>query len=97
MPTKGSQREKGAQIDLLFDRADGVINLCEMKYSQEVCTISKAYSRELKQKIAVFEEQTKTKKDIHLTLVVTHGLKSNVWSEDLVDSIVTVNDLFSPA
>ena len=96
VPPRHDQKQKGAQVDLLFDRADGVINLCEIKHSTDLFTIGKEYSRELKEKIAVFEERTKTKKDIHLTLVTPHGLRANAWSKDLIDSVVTVDALFAP-
>ncbi len=91
---KGRTAERGAQIDLLFDRADGVITLCEAKYCADEFAIDKVYARELKSKIDVFEKRTGTKKKILLALVTMHGLKRNTWSQDLVDNVVTVEDLF---
>lgn len=84
----------GAQVDLLFDRADGIINLCELKYCSDEYVVTKSYARELKRKLEVFERQTRTKKDVCLTLVTTHGLRHNAWSRDLIASVVTADELF---
>jgi hypothetical protein len=94
VPTAKSDKRRGAQVDLLFDRRDGVINLCEVKFSNEPFVVSKAYARELKEKLALFEEHTRTKKRIILTLVAPYGLKPNTWSEDLVDRVVDAAALF---
>jgi hypothetical protein len=94
LPNKNDPTDRGAQVDLLFDRADGVINLCELKYSQDVFQVDKRYVGELKDKILVFEKKIHTKKDVFLTLVTTFGLKKNAWSEDLVQNVVTMDALF---
>ena len=72
--TKG---ESGAQIDMLFDRADGVITVCEMKFSEKEYAIDKAYARELRSKIEVFRRVTATRKAVFLALVTTAGLRAN--------------------
>ena len=77
----------------MFDRHDDVIILCEMKFSQEPFVITKSYARELREKITVFEESTKTRKRVVLTLVSPHGLKRNTWSEDLVDRVLDAKAL----
>ena len=84
---------EGAQIDLVIERDDKVVNLCEMKYTAGPFTITDAYDRRLKIKREVYEEQTGTKHAIHLTMVSAHGLKSNANASD-VQSIVTLDDLF---
>jgi hypothetical protein len=94
VPAPRTRKDKGAQVDLLFDRADGIINLCELKYAQDQFVVDKGYARELAEKIAIFEAKTRTKKDVHLTLVTTHGLKPNSWSEDLISTVVTMDALF---
>ncbi len=86
-------KEEGAQIDLLFDRDDGVITLCEIKYSKNDFTLDKATALNLTKKIRVFEKHTKTKKHIQLALVTTHKLKHNIWSEELIDNVVTLDDI----
>ncbi len=93
VPRERSPHQQGAQVDLLLDRRDGVINLCEMKFSTEPFVITKAYARELRNKISLFEAQTKTKKRVLLTLVSPFGLKRNAWSEDLVEQVVDASAL----
>lgn len=91
VPKKG---EKGAQVDLLLDRADHCINLCEMKFSAEEFTIDKKYAGELDSKISVFKAQTKTKKTIFPTMVTTYGTKKNMYYTGRIISEVTMEDLF---
>ncbi|KPA13194.1 ATPase (AAA+ superfamily) [Candidatus Magnetomorum sp. HK-1] len=92
-PPKKSN-ETGAQIDLLIERTDNVINLCEIKYSSEPFKINKDYAKKLANKIMVFEEKSKGNKQIFLTMITTFGLQKSIWSEDLVDSEVLLADLF---
>lgn len=85
---RGRPAREGAQVDLLFDRSDGVINLCELKFSQAPYVVTKAYASDLRHKIEIFERRTKTRKRCVLTLVSPFGLKPNTWSEDLVEVVV---------
>lgn len=93
LPAAGS-KEAGAQIDLIIDRFDGCINICEVKFSKIKYAIDKKYARNLLNKIDVFEEKTGTKKQIFLTMITTMGLKKTMYSEDLVHSEVEMKDLF---
>jgi uncharacterized protein len=83
-----------AQIDLVIDRRDEVINLCEMKFSIKPFSIEKKYADELRNKIGLFREQTKTTKAIFMTFVTTFGLKKNEYSEAYVQNSITLDDLF---
>ena len=83
----------GAQIDLVLDRDDRVINLCEMKFSSSEFAIDKAYNARLREKEAAFMTETATKKAAHITLVTTFGLKRNIYSSEVLFQI-TMNDLF---
>ncbi len=87
-------KEKGAQIDLLIDRTDDSINICEIKHSNKEYLIDKSYAKNLTNKINIFGEKTQTKKQTFLTMITTFGIKKNIWSEDLVDSEVLLKDLF---
>ncbi len=93
LPWRGKNEQDGAQIDMVIDRADRVINLCEMKYSGDDFRIAKAYDKELRRKIEVFAAETKTRKPMHLTLVTTYGLALNEYS-GRIQNIVTMDDLF---
>ena len=94
VPPAKSQDE-GAQVDLLFDRSDGLINLCELKYSHENFVLTKAYARQLATKVDVFKARTKTKKDVVITLVTPHGLEPGLWNDEVIDSVVTMKDLMA--
>lgn len=91
---KGNEGEKGTQIDLLVDRNDHVINICEMKFYNAALTISKSYAMELRNKTAIFKETTGTRKQIFLTIISTFGVKPNKYSLGLVDLEVVIEDLF---
>ncbi len=92
-PPKRSQ-EKGAQIDLLIDRADNCINLCEMKYCNEEFTINKACDKELREKKSLFITHTDTKKSVFITLVSPYGVKKNSGYFETADVTLTLDDLF---
>lgn len=91
---KGNDTLPGVQIDLLIDRNDQVINLCEMKFQRTSFSISKAYATQLRKKIMVFSEVSKTKKQLFLTMISTFGTEENVYSQELVDNDLTMDVLF---
>ncbi|MEM0993481.1 MAG: ATP-binding protein [Bacteroidota bacterium] len=91
---QGNDQEQGAQIDLLLDRKDGVINLFEMKFHHQAFTLSKSYAQDLKRKMGVFEASSSAKKQLFWTLVTAHGLKANEHSLGLIDQVLTLDDLF---
>ena len=85
--------EKGVQIDLLIDRNDDVINLCEIKYSRDQYAISAQEYEKIRKRIAVFKEQNPSDKSILLTFITTYGLKQGGYSGE-VQAQVTMEDLF---
>ncbi len=84
---KSTQANNGAQIDLVIDRRDGVINLCEMKFSISPFIIDKKYDIELRNKIGAFKGDTKTKKSVFLTMLTTFGLQSNAYSGNVQNDL----------
>jgi uncharacterized protein len=84
-----------AQIDLLLDRKDQIINICEAKFSISEFVISKEYAMNLRKKIAIFTEATKTKKTVFLTILTTFGLKENENSLGLIQNTLTLENLFN--
>lgn len=90
---RSSRREGGAQIDLLIDRKDGVVNVCEMKFGQGEYSIGASYARELENKLALLRDETRTEKSLHLTFVTVSGVRRNENSH-LVQSQVRLDDLF---
>lgn len=91
---QSKKQETAAQIDMIIDRADNVVNVCEMKYSNTPYIINKEYDANLKHKMWSFAEESKTKKTLRLVMVTTWGLKQNVYSGE-VSNEVTMEDLFS--
>jgi AAA+ ATPase superfamily predicted ATPase len=89
-----SKNEKGAQIDLLIDRRDFIIHICEMKYSKSVFTIDKKYAEELIHKMDAFSQQTRTNKSLFVTMVTTFGIKENDYASQLVQNYITMDALF---
>ncbi len=87
--------EKGAQIDLIIDRRDQTINLCEAKFSINPYSISKKYASELRNKIGLFKSETQTRKSVFLTMITTFGIEENINSTGLVQNSVTMEDLFT--
>ena len=91
---EADETSDGAQIDLLIDRKDQVINLCEMKYSLSEYAIDAEYEQKLRNKKSAFINATNTQKAVHLTMVTTFGIKTNAHS-GIVQNEITLEDLFS--
>ena len=87
---------RGGQIDMLIDRADGAINICEMKYAKDEFVIDAGYEQRLLDRMSSFSVATKTKKALLHTFITTYGVKQNMHS-GLVNSEVRMNDLFEKA
>ena len=90
---KSDKTKDGAQIDLLIDRRDDIMNLCEMKYTDDVFTVDSKYREDMINKETIFRTETSCKKAIHLTLVSANGLKRNEFS-DVFQNAITGDDLF---
>ena len=83
----------GTQIDLIIDRWDRVINLCEMKFSLSEFTIDKDYDEKLRKRIETFRKKTGTRKAIQIVFVATYGVEANPYS-GIVQKQVVLDDLF---
>ena len=90
-PKDGGQ---GAQIDLLIDRADQTVNLCEMKFARAEYELTKSDVEDLDNKLDTFITRTKTRKSIMLTMITSFGLKNNKYSGEIQKQI-TLDDLFT--
>lgn len=91
--TSKSPDEKGAQIDMLIDRDDSIINVCEMKFSQGEYELTEKYDLELRNKIGTFQTKTKTRKGLSIVMITSYGLKRNTWANG-INAQVTMDDLF---
>jgi AAA+ ATPase superfamily predicted ATPase len=90
---RSKKSDPAAQIDLLIDRNDGIINLCEMKYSENEFVIDKKQDENLRNKRGAFISETKTRKAVHTTMITTYGVKRNEYWNN-IQSEATMNDLF---
>jgi len=91
---RSRETHPGAQIDLIISRRDGVINLCEMKYSLHPVTLAAKDDQELQHKRVAFLAETGTRKAIHITMITTYGLTEKGHRAS-IQSEVTLDDLFS--
>lgn len=91
--TTGDEEKKGTQVDLVIDRADRVINLCEIKFSEAPYSISKDYEEKLRSRMALFKSATGTRKSLVTTMITTYGVLRGIHSS-IVQSEVTMDALF---
>jgi len=89
-----TETKQTTQIDLVIDRNDQVINLCEMKCSSDEYEITKEYNDTLRRRYALFTDGTKTRKTVHTTMITTFGVKRNMYWGN-IQSEVKLDDLFA--
>jgi hypothetical protein len=89
----GSEGEARTQIDLVIDRSDGIVDLCELKFTEDEFVISKAYAEKLEERKRIFLRRMGAKKSAHLVLLASAGLKKNAHSH-IVQSALALNDLW---
>lgn len=89
----GDDQQEGTQIDLLIQRKDNVVNMCEMKFYSEEFSVNKSYHMRLVHRMNTLVEKVSRKTVIHSTLVTTYGLAYNQYFGDFVN-VVTLDDLF---
>ncbi|MBR4213967.1 MAG: ATP-binding protein [Bacteroidales bacterium] len=92
-PWKSRTTLGGAQIDMVIDRADNVVNICEIKFSTEKYIITADYADNIRNKAAIFRQETGTKKTIFLTMITTLGIVANKYS-GMIQNQVVAEDLF---
>ena len=88
-----SWRNKDSQIDLVIDRADRIINLCEIKFSLEKYKITKEYADHLRDRMTAFRDAIKTKKSLINTFITTYGVFQDKYSS-ICQSEITMDVLF---
>ena len=84
-----------AQLDLIIDRDDNVINLCEIKFVNNEYQLTKSDYLNIKNKLFEFEKETKTRKSKFITLITTFGLKPNEYSNEIITNTLTLKDIFN--
>lgn len=89
-----SWSSKDAQIDLIIDRDDNRINLCEMKFYNSPFSIDKSYFAKLQKKISSFKDENASRKGIGITFITTFGVKQNSYSLAIVENEIKIESLF---
>lgn len=92
---KGQYEGNGAQIDLVIERRDRIVDICEAKYSIDEFIIDKEYEGRLRNKLSIFKAATNTKSAVQLVMITTFGVKQNSHS-GIVSANVTMDHLFAP-
>ena len=83
----------GFQIDMIIERADRIIHLCEMKFSTDRYAITDNYEMKLRERMGLFRMATKTRKTLVITFVTTYGVVDGKH-KSIIHSEVTMDDLF---
>jgi AAA+ ATPase superfamily predicted ATPase len=90
---RGATERRGAQIDLVIQRADGFTDLCEMKHSDSMFTIDNDYAKDLQNKLSSYQELSRDKRTPHLVMVTTNGVVHNSYF-NIIQNEITMDDLF---
>ena len=93
LSVKGDDTREGSQIDLIIERADNVVNLCEMKFYNDEFKVTKEYNRKLNQRLNLVSELIPKRKVVHMTLITTEGLAKNEYS-GIFQKTITLDALF---
>jgi uncharacterized protein len=91
---KGDNNEEGFQIDMLINRADNAINLCEIKFYEDVIQYNEKLAQSLRTKRSRFRELSKTKSSIFNTLITTFGINKNEFNDSEIDNVIDMKCLF---
>lgn len=82
------------QIDMVIERADRIVDMCEIKYTDKPFAISKTYAQELDNKAQVLANKIKKQRSVYLVMITASGLSQNEHSINRINNILTLNDLF---
>lgn len=89
----GTEAKEGMQIDMLIDRADRVVNVCEIKFCNDEYHVTSEYARKISNRMDRISEMFNHKRSISSVLITTYGLKKNEYSSRF-QKVVTLEDLF---
>ena len=92
---QGDEGHDGMQIDLILDRNDRVVSLCEMKFTSTEFNVDKSYDMKLRNRIQQIQQLVSRRHHVQMVLVTTFGLKYGVHS-GIFQQTLTVDDLFTP-
>lgn len=90
---KGNDETQGTQIDLVINRKDNVVNLCEMKFYNEPFTVNKDYHFKLMHRQNLIAGMLPKRSTVHQVLISTFGITRNEYSSDF-QAVLQLDDLF---
>lgn len=90
---RGTDETVGTQIDMLIQRKDNVMNMCEMKFYNDEFTINKDYHMLLTRRRNALSDTLQKRMSIHSTLITTYGLVHNEYRDDFLQ-VITIDSLF---
>ncbi len=93
---RGNDVLPGAQVDMIIDRADQIIQLCEAKFTKENYALTAIYTEQLRLKKTVFKAVTHTKKAVFTALITTYPALKNKYYLEEVDNEISMDKLFLP-
>ncbi len=93
--SKENGQNDGIQIDMILNRADNVINLCEIKYCLDDFQMTDQYAETLRKRRETFRRISKTKKTLFNTIITTYGVQNSKNSSSVIDNIITMDKLFT--
>ena len=94
-PKADEDPEWAVQIDMLIDRADGLVDMCEIKYAKDDFLMTDAEETKVRKRLACLMSRGKTKKAVHAVLITTYGVVNNAHSH-VFQKVVKADDLFIP-
>jgi uncharacterized protein len=92
---KGNADQQGIQIDMIIDRADNCVNILEVKFYNTEYEVSETYARQLLHKATIFQEKTRLKKNVFITMLTVFGVKKNEHYLMAVTNQLLIDDLFT--
>ena len=92
---KGNADHEGIQIDMIIDRADNCVNILEVKFHNTEFEVSESYGRQLLHKATIFQERTRLKKNVFITMLTVFGVKKNEHYLTAVTNQLLIDDLFT--
>lgn len=93
---KNNDGDNGAQIDLVFDRTDDCVNLCEIKYTEKPFVLTKEFAQNIMKKEEVYKKQSRSKKQVFWTLITANDASRNDLLDTIFSKVITLKDLFAP-
>lgn len=88
-----SFRTDVVQVDMVIERADRTVTVCEIKYSDDVYTISGAEAEKIVKRVNAIKALYKGRRSVFLALITSFGLKQNDFAVNHVNNILTLADL----